>query len=486
MSRLPFGLVATATAGLVLTACAGSDEAQPSSAATRGADLAGHERTVSGHGLSIELPPGWQGRVIRPAAEVAAQLIAGNFALPPHEDHLGPKTRQAMTPQSIYVWLAVDPVHEHLQPNRWVDASLPIHIAPSDFGAFEGVESPSEAVRWLIVDGEAVLVIVGFGVANPTGAMLAEANRVLASLTLTPPPASSLTACEAPGEWPHSRDAAWLQRAATVAGFSVTGCTGSAWIVQRRASFYLWTTTTAPSDRPVETEIAGATIYGDHVRLAWRAQGLTVWLEPGPKADELHPARRELAELVVATRRLPRRYGPIAMMPMPPGPLAKCRSSRLLRPACPRHIPRIPGWLTYPRYGNPVTTTFGIERGGEFPGKPELNRPPSMLHLEISANRLERNLVPFPWPKGKAQTPRDGLLHGERDEPIALGEVSWAHRKGTLLLAPPHPIGGSQGNHLIFRWREGDVTYIVGLHAWEPFTETVSILRRIVESASAS
>jgi hypothetical protein len=64
------------------------------------------------------------------------------------------------------------------------EASLPIQIDRADFGPFEGVASPVEAVRWVIVDEKAILVAVGFGANHPTDDLIAKANRVLATFTV--------------------------------------------------------------------------------------------------------------------------------------------------------------------------------------------------------------------------------------------------------------------------------------------------------------
>jgi hypothetical protein len=478
VKNLVLGLVVAGTVGLALAACSWGD-GQAETAGTTGetSERGTAARTLSGHGLSIELPQGWDGRVIQPSPEHSVQLVAGNFDIPPEEQYLGSETSRAMEARSIYVWLALSPLHEHLQPQRWEEASLPIRVGRSDLTNIEGFASPIEAARWLIVDGQTALVVVGFGVERPGEALIAEANRVLASLSLGGP---AQVACEAPGEWARTRTATWLQRAATLAGFSVTRCTGSAWIVSRRTSFYLWTSPAPPSAHPVVDQLAGEPVYGGDVRIAWRVQGLSVWLEPGPESGEPFPATGELAELVITTRNLPRRYRPLELITMPPAALARCRSSKRLRPACPTRIPRVSEGRTYPRYGNPVRSTFGIERGGEFPGKPELNRPPTMLHLEISAGPDEG--LRFPWPTGDPAPSFQSVLRTERDAPLLLGEVTWGEKHGTLVLAPPYPTGGSQGNHLIFRWRQEGTTYLVGLHAWEPISETVLVLRTIIYS----
>jgi hypothetical protein len=280
-------------------------------------------------------------------------------------------------------------------------------------------------------------------------------------------------------------EAAWLHRAATVAGFHVTGHNDAAWFVRGlgRTGFYLWANKSKPDPKPVFDRLAGVTLYGTGKQVGWRAQGVTVWIQYGPRSDAVLPRLGRLAELVSVTRGLPRRYGPIPLMRTPYGPLRKCRSSKLLAPACPREIPRVGGWRTYPSYGNPVGGTFGLERGGEFPGKPELNRPPTMVHFELSAARgPHAQVVPFAWPHGTAVRSRNGLVREKRRAPVLLGDRVWNGRHGTLVLAPAWPSGGSQGNHLIFRWRADGVTYFLGLHAWEPFLETVSTLRRMVKS----
>ena len=74
------------------------------------------------------------------------------------------------------------------------------------------------------------------------------------------------------------------------------------------------------------------------------------------------------------------------------------------------------------------------------------------------------------------------MLFGPRASHVQLGTRLWNGTAGSLTLAPPHPLGGQQGNHLIYRWQRGEVEYALGLHAWEPFTEAIATLRETVES----
>lgn len=78
--------------------------------------------------------------------------------------------------------------------------------------------------------------------------------------------------------------------------------------------------------------------------------------------------------------------------------------------------------------------------------------------------------------------PRDGLLAKRRRGFVLLGRVTWAGRRGVLVLAPPYPRGGIEGNHVVFEWHEEGSTYRLSLHAWEPFSEVPDVLEAVVES----
>lgn len=145
-------------------------------------------RVLSAHGLSIALPAGWHGRVVKPAPNAAAQLIAADFGLPRRENFAGPKTTKAMRASSIYIWIANEGSAngKNLQPGRWKSATLPLAIRRADIQPFEGVDSPSEAVRWLFVKRKALLVLVGFGRRHPSNAQLTRANRVLSTFRMLP------------------------------------------------------------------------------------------------------------------------------------------------------------------------------------------------------------------------------------------------------------------------------------------------------------
>jgi hypothetical protein len=180
----------------------------------------------------------------------------------------------------------------------------------------------------------------------------------------------------------------------------------------------------------------------------------------------------------------PREVSGIALVPTPTQAVRRCERYRALAPACPYLVPDAPfdpSSLLYgaDSYGGPPggdDWTFTLGWGGEHPGKPERDRPPSLVHVVAMAGDLPRQ------PLAGSAEPRDGLLAERRRGFLLLGRVNWAGRGGVLVLGPPYPRGGIEGNHLIFGWREEGSTYRLSLHAWEPFSEVPDVLRAVVES----
>lgn len=176
----------------------------------------------------------------------------------------------------------------------------------------------------------------------------------------------------------------------------------------------------------------------------------------------------------------------IALVPMPRPALARCRSGSLVGPACPALIPDSrwgdrPGWAgargSFPRPG-----AFELNAGAEHPGEPELDRPPRFVHVLVLGGR-EAARFDFRWPRAlRPEGAQDGLYAESRTQALLLGRPNW-RRVGELVLAPGLGEGGGiVGNHLVFRWRDATGFHAVTLHGWEPFTETVALLRAVAES----
>ena len=173
---------------------------------------------------------------------------------------------------------------------------------------------------------------------------------------------------------------------------------------------------------------------------------------------------------------------PVALVPMRPQALRRCRHFAELEELCPLLVPEGrfgPGSDAYQassssRFPRPGAWTFDLGQGAVDPRRPERNRPPALVHLVVTA------APPFPTALPKRVELRDGLMEERRRKLLYLGPATWGGHEGVLLLAPPYPLGGLQSNHLIFSWDLGSKA--VSLHGWEPFTEVPAVLQAVVES----
>jgi hypothetical protein len=125
---------------------------------------------------------------------------------------------------------------------------------------------------------------------------------MLATVCLVVPAASarSTVVCSSPGDWPHTKDAAWLAHALARAGLGSVGCTGSAFVVDLGAwssspsagQIYVWTTRGRFLVKPVaRTRVAGVVVRYDRVRGVWSAKGRNVWVQTA-SSEPLLPVRR--------------------------------------------------------------------------------------------------------------------------------------------------------------------------------------------------
>ena len=158
-----------------------------------------------------------------------------------------------------------------------------------------------------------------------------------------------------------------------------------------------------------------------------------------------------------------------------------CRSLRT-RSICPTLIPSGPtnyvSMLFEPRWRSSHGQSddlLSVEWGAPRPD-PAQNRPPAFAHLELAAGGLSL----AGHVDAEAVVPRDGMMAGRESEASApavrLASSNWRGHHGSLVL------GDCFGNHLCYRWRQEGTNFQVDLHGWEPFTESVATLRRIVQS----
>jgi hypothetical protein len=188
----------------------------------------------------------------------------------------------------------------------------------------------------------------------------------------------------------------------------------------------------------------------------------------------------------------------LPMVAVPHDLLAQCLRLAQLNAACPRDLPAVDGShfsgeLIAQGTGH---QTFSIAVGTAT-SYPEGNSPQTFLHVVVQGGDLADALGGFIYrPGGQPTTPRNGLMrtaermrlarlgsHGKEPEGLYLGKVTWNGRRGTLVLAPPFEYSDSiHGDHLIFLWTQGGRGYILSIHAWEPFLETVTALHAMVDS----
>ena len=166
------------------------------------------------------------------------------------------------------------------------------------------------------------------------------------------------------------------------------------------------------------------------------------------------------------------------LVALPPTQLAKCVQSRLLRPACPRFVPRVTGGYRalFARDGKlvPVLHVFDLERFA-----PSL-MPPEGAHIAVAAGAVQR-LTPYADPTARSPVvPVTHPVNAYRRKPVSLGPRTWNGRRGLLYLAPPYPWGGQLGDHLAFQWRDGPRLYVISLHTWWPLPQTAATLRAMV------
>jgi hypothetical protein len=195
------------------------------------------------------------------------------------------------------------------------------------------------------------------------------------------------------------------------------------------------------------------------------------------------------AALVVSLVAAAAGVSPVRMTATPAYILRVCRSSVLLHAACPRRLPYVARLRSQQAFD--VVSLCVAGRPGclgihwddlEIEASGIGDRPPRFTHVSILAGSLAK-AFPFAYPVGgKRARLENGLFARDRPRPIFFGAVVWGGRRGTLVLAPAYPVGGEEGDHLIFRWRRGATGYAIGLHAWEPLTRAEATLRAIVES----
>ena len=165
-----------------------------------------------------------------------------------------------------------------------------------------------------------------------------------------------------------------------------------------------------------------------------------------------------------------------ALMPLPPRAASRCAATAAIAAICPTEVPEIEGRAFLALQG--ARRLFSAEWGGPYPGIGRRNGPPRFAHLVVQTGEVA-TMLPFEIP---TQVAVELNLSRKRKGALLLGRPPWTNPPGSLILAPPFPRGGINGDHLVYLWRGDGVANVVSLHAWLPLREATETLRAVVES----
>ena len=139
-------------------------------------------RVLRGVGLSIELPLAWDGRIYE--NDTGLRIVqAASVGLVRGDDDVGSKTIQRLGSDDVIVAIWYWPE----QTDAPDSGALPLQIGRSNFGDFEcyaDPPAPETAMRMAITDAHLLQTVVFFGSESPSDDAIAQANRVLESLTI--------------------------------------------------------------------------------------------------------------------------------------------------------------------------------------------------------------------------------------------------------------------------------------------------------------
>ncbi len=147
--------------------------------------------TLNAFGITIDLPLGWDGAILRRAEPSDAStthpvLHAANFALPPNRGDFGSGAVEVMGPQDVLVVL----LEYHADASRTAlfrHQGLPVPLTPERFspvGLQRVIPGQSGAQNFFTVGGRAWCLYVVLGSHAGRAALVPQANLPLATLLI--------------------------------------------------------------------------------------------------------------------------------------------------------------------------------------------------------------------------------------------------------------------------------------------------------------
>jgi hypothetical protein len=150
--------------------------------------------SIAAHGIAVELPRGWSGRIFRLAGG-GATLHAGTFALAPDDSSFGDRSTAAIPPGGAFLALTEYLPGAGLEPGRGLFAArrMPTPLDPASFSRHKLAHSrpgQSATQHFFSVSGRPFclyVVIAAPRTRSGRGAQLAPVDVVLASVRIAPP-----------------------------------------------------------------------------------------------------------------------------------------------------------------------------------------------------------------------------------------------------------------------------------------------------------
>jgi hypothetical protein len=233
-----------------------------------------------------------------------------------------------------------------------------------------------------------------------------------------------------------------------------------------------------PTVYAAEGALADLVVFRWHDALGDHAVGLNVWEPLTDAVATLHAVVSTLTpQPAVPRARTVARVGGVPMTAAPGWLSMFCRTRAILRVACPSRVPEGGAHAAFvtvvPNPWDKRSKPPSLLVSAEY----ALGRDrPRFVHLELATGRfpIARRYAPR-VPISRLKVPEGYNV----TRPISLGERAWTANPGRLVF------GDCLGNHLCYRWRQDGRRYQIDLHAWEPVTQTVKVLRAIVRSTPA-
>ena len=146
---------------------------------------------VSGHGISIDLPDGWEGRIYRRRLPKTFPVLhAGSFALPQGDGDFGGDAIAAMAADDVFLaLLEYDPALAGT--GLFNEPGMPLPLRSGEFSpaAFRRRQAGRLGVqRFFTEQGRpfCLYVVVGSDAIDPPRASVKRANRILRTVSIRP------------------------------------------------------------------------------------------------------------------------------------------------------------------------------------------------------------------------------------------------------------------------------------------------------------